>query len=253
MRPLLKMFGGKGRLTKFIIGHFPKDYQNMHYYEPFIGGGSILLSKEVSISETVSDIDKDIIEAFKFVIGGDFGCIRKIHYTEENFNRACKNSFSCGISKIIQHRFSRSGRGDAFSYSERLRGNQSESINAWETFLNSLDGYKNRLDKVKLLNLSYLDVLEDCKDRLYYMDPPYLPSVRTSKKVYKYDWTEKDHIEFLGHISKIYHSKIIISGYDSVLYNNQLRNWNKYSKLTKNNSGEGKKKNDRTEYIWTNY
>ena len=42
VRPLLKWLGGKTQIIDKIISKFPKKINN--YYEPFIGGGSILIN-----------------------------------------------------------------------------------------------------------------------------------------------------------------------------------------------------------------
>lgn len=36
-KPVLKYPGSKWRMSKWIIRHFPIDYQNMTYLEPFFG------------------------------------------------------------------------------------------------------------------------------------------------------------------------------------------------------------------------
>lgn len=42
MKPILKWVGGKTQLLEDVIQNFPQECEN--YYEPFVGGGSILLS-----------------------------------------------------------------------------------------------------------------------------------------------------------------------------------------------------------------
>lgn len=40
-RPVLKWAGGKQALARFLVEQFPRDFER--YYEPFLGGGSVLL------------------------------------------------------------------------------------------------------------------------------------------------------------------------------------------------------------------
>lgn len=84
---------------------------------------------------------------------------------------------------------------------------------------------------------------------LVYADPPYLRSVRSSKnKLYKYEfWTDDQHAELLNLLIKL-PSMVMISGYDSELYNSILKDWRKESFQTTNRAG-----NRVTEIVWLNF
>ena len=47
-RGFIGRIGGKTKLVEKILSVFPKDYEDMIYVEPFIGGGSILYNKKLS-------------------------------------------------------------------------------------------------------------------------------------------------------------------------------------------------------------
>ena len=40
-----KIHGGKFYLSEWIISHFPENYQNYIYVEPYVGAGSIFINK----------------------------------------------------------------------------------------------------------------------------------------------------------------------------------------------------------------
>jgi site-specific DNA-adenine methylase len=47
MQPIIGRMGGKSRIRKQIINYFIEGYEDMTYVEPFIGGGSIFLYKDL--------------------------------------------------------------------------------------------------------------------------------------------------------------------------------------------------------------
>ncbi len=66
LMPPISRIGGKSKLKKIIVDdYFPKDYENLRYVEPFIGGGSIFFYKNPSKEEIINDKDESIYEIFK--------------------------------------------------------------------------------------------------------------------------------------------------------------------------------------------
>jgi len=63
-------------------------------------------------------------------------------------------------------------------------------------------------------------------NELVYVDPPYLPETRKRGKVYRCDYTEKDHIHLLQCLNDL-PCKVMISGYENDLYNKLLPGWRK--------------------------
>ncbi len=60
---------------------------------------------------------------------------------------------------------------------------------------------------------------------LVYCDPPYLKHTRRSKRGYRYDYTEQNHIELLGLLKEL-PCQVMLSGYRSALYDHSLSEWN---------------------------
>ena len=95
--------------------------------------------------------------------------------------------------------------------------------------------------------LAYLSQYSFKGSELLYCDPPYLRATRRSqKKIYKYDYTVKQHIEFLDFI-KALPCQVMISGYHSDLYESTLSDW--YVHTFQTNIRQKKA----TEWIWMNY
>lgn len=81
---------------------------------------------------------------------------------------------------------------------------------------------------------------------LVYCDPPYLHYTRTSKRRYRFDYTEQDHIELLELLKKIPCS-VMLSGYPSVFYDELLTDWGSLELQVMNQGGV------RTEKLWFNF
>ena len=81
---------------------------------------------------------------------------------------------------------------------------------------------------------------------LVYCDPPYLHKTRFSTRRYRFDYQEQDHVELLK-ILKGLSCSVILSGYPSTLYDEQLTGWNTIELQVMNQGGV------RTEKLWFNF
>jgi site-specific DNA-adenine methylase len=95
--------------------------------------------------------------------------------------------------------------------------------------------------------LDYLRSFTPYEDTLIYADPPYLPSTRKTGELYKHELTEEDHVNLLKKLRSMWPCMVMISGYESELYNDMLNDWNYYSFQTMTRAGMA------TECIWFNY
>lgn len=96
---------------------------------------------------------------------------------------------------------------------------------------------------------NFLDRTTFAPDSLVYCDPPYLKEVRRSKKkLYNFEMMgEPEHVRLLEKLLKL-DCMVMISGYDSDLYNSLLSTWRKETFTTTNRAGS------RTiETVWLNF
>ncbi len=103
-----------------------------------------------------------------------------------------------------------------------------------------------------------VDLINDCAhhflvnyhysgSELIYCDPPYLQHTRTSpRSQYRFEYTEHDHSELLA-LLKSLPCPVILSGYPSSLYDEQLSDWNTLELQAMTRGGP------RTEKLWFNY
>lgn len=122
--------------------------------------------------------------------------------------------------------------------------------------INDLDGdaatTRLRGDTTHLVQIERMDALRlieryNNPDVLMYIDPPYVRSARKSGRLYQYEMTDADHEQLLDLLTQS-KAKIVLSGYKSALYDQQLHDWNKFTTMSQTTSTEMAE-----EYIWLNY
>ena len=60
--PFVKWAGGKRQIMNYLLKFMPKKYK--HYYEPFVGGGALLMELE-PIHATINDSNKELMYVYK--------------------------------------------------------------------------------------------------------------------------------------------------------------------------------------------
>ena len=84
-------------------------------------------------------------------------------------------------------------------------------------------------------------------EELVYCDPPYLRETRKrTKRIYKYEYTRKQHEELLEALKSL-KCNVMISGYESMLYKEFLIGWHTHTYQASCQHGVA------TEWIWMNY
>jgi DNA adenine methylase len=89
VKSCLKYCGGKSKLLKFILANLPKEFKN--YYEPFVGGASVVLgivkddlSKDRDY--TISDINGDLMNCYQVIKNNVQELITELKDTEKYKN-----------------------------------------------------------------------------------------------------------------------------------------------------------------------
>lgn len=255
MRPIRKIHGGKYRIWRWVVDHFPENYTDLIFLDLFGGGGSITLNKKPSVIEKINDKDPvtySIYEAIKNKPDWLISELSKLTYSKETFASALRNEYPKAINAIVKTRMSRGGLGKVFGWSDRLRGGLPGDLNAWNTFIESIPKVHDRFKKVCIIHEDFKVVLAETIFEFAYIDPTYVPETRTAKNCYDYEMSYEDHEWLLDYVTS-QDKKFLISGYNCDLYNDKLKGWNKVEKQVANNSGQGKTKQKRIEVLWFNY
>lgn len=253
MKQILKYPGGKWRISEWIISHFP---EHKVYCEPFFGSGAIFFRKKPSYLETINDIDGDIVNLFK--VCRDYpeklaSAINLTPFSREEFQNCYDTSDGDHIERarrtlVRYHQSFGTSNSTRNTWKNTQTPGGPRCATMWNYLPDVIVKCCERLKNAQIENINAIELIKryDDKDVLIYCDPPYLPELR-KKNLYACEMSVDEHLELLG-VLKRSKSKIILSGYDSELYSEQLSDWISFKKTTTAQMGL-----HRIEKIWCNF
>lgn len=264
--PPLKWHGGKYYLATRIVSMMPPHQQ---YVEPFFGGGSVLLAKDpANVGEVVNDLNGDLTNFWRTLQDETLftafsRIIQAVPFSETEWRDAharlnkLEDPLQRAVAFYIECRQSHSGRRTSFAAmtKTRLRQGMNEQAAAWMTAVDGLPAIHARLRRVAIMNRDAFKIIEkfDTPNTLFYLDPPYLHTTRSTTSEYgDQEMTQEQHIKLLDLLLTL-KGKVMLSGYPSPLYQEKLHAWTKVDFDLPNNSAGGDSKDRMTERIWCNF
>ena len=255
MKAVIKYPGSKWGMAEWIISKFPKHHS---YVEPFFGSGAILFNKPRSNIETVNDLDGNVVNLFRCIQQNPEKLARKIYYTpyardvyekafyecpEEPFEKALNFYIRCNMG----YGFRTNGKKVGWKNDVQGREKAYAAID-WCNIPEKIMQAAERLRGVQIENSPAIELIQrfNFKNVLIYCDPPYMLQTRHGKQ-YRCEMNENEHKELLEVLLK-HKGPVVISGYDTDLYNDMLEGWTKLEKIAYSRVCTKKK-----EIIWLNY
>ena len=288
----IKWHGGKSYLAPWIISLMPPRCKNpnapaaddpgwLHYVEPYFGGGAVLFANDPKgIGEVVNDICGDLTNFWsvlrtwtQFVqlkqMCEATPCAKSVFdEARERLNQERYSAASPGYSDdciqrawafFVVNRQSRQALGKDFATlaRSRTRRGMNELPSAWLSAIDGLPEFHRRLQPVVILNDDALKVIrqQDGPRTLFYFDPPYLIETRHGNGgEYEHEMNSLDHGKLLAVLSEI-RGRFLLSGYPSALYQRYAMDgrWTRHEKQAPNQASGKKKKETKTECVWTNF
>ncbi|MDF2573040.1 MAG: methyltransferase [Sporomusa sp.] len=252
--PVLRWPGSKWRLSDWIVSRIPP---HEVYVEPFFGSGAIFFSKKPSETETINDLDGNVVNLFKTIRENSLELAALIEMTpwsraEYNYVRdneptgdpledarrflvRCWQGFGAKTSCRTGWAFDRTGT----VYKPQL----------WQKLPKRILDIADRLKNAQIECLPGVELIKEHnrKNTLIYVDPPYIVSTRRNSKLYAIEMgEEKQHIELLTALNN-HQGPAIISGYPSKLYSDALEGWEMHTNKARTEKGIAA-----TEVIWLN-
>lgn len=203
-KPFIKWVGGKTQLLSEIERFLPKDFKDITYIEPFVGGGATLffiLNTHPEIKRVViSDINKDLIDTYKIVRDKP---IELINYLQNIANEYLplseedrKKYFLLKRELYNTKKLGELENSALFIFLNKTCFNGLYRVNNKGLLNSSFGDYKNPkicdrktiiedsklLQKVEILNIDFEETIKYVGDNtFFYLDPPYKPISKTAK------------------------------------------------------------------------
>lgn len=255
---VIKYPGAKWGIAPWVISHFP---EHRSYLEPFFGSGAVLFTKERSAIETVNDIDGDVVNLFDWIRSDPeklAHAIRFTPYARDEYDRAWAaqytemDSFRRAVNFYIRMMMGHGFRttGEKVGWKNDVQGREAAyAAKCWCKTPDTIMEAAERLRGVQIENRPAVELIRrfNYPNVLIYADPPYMLGTRQNRKQYRHEMTDDDHVELLAAL-KAHKGPAIISGYDSDLYNSELKGWYKDGRTSFTQTASRRK-----EIIWMNF
>jgi len=255
---VIKYPGAKWGIAPWVISHFP---EHRSYLEPFFGSGAVLFTKDRSAIETVNDIDGDVVNLFDWIRKDPERLAHTIYFTpyaRDEYDRAWAaqhtetDSFKRAVNFYVRmmqgHGFRTTG--EKVGWKNDVQGREAAyAAKHWCKTPEVIMDVAERLRGVQIESRPAVELIRrfNYPSVLIYADPPYLLSTRQERKQYAHEMTEEDHLELLG-VLKAHKGPVVLSGYESDLYNAELAGWHKDEKKSFTQVAT-----KRQEILWMNF
>jgi DNA adenine methylase len=255
MKAILKYPGAKWSIASWIVDTFPAHHS---YLEPYFGSGAVFFNKPPSNIETINDLDDNVINLFSLIKDDPEKLAHEIYFTPYSrkvYNDAYKSVPSDSLHKALNfyircnmgHGFR--NNGEKVGWKNDVQGR--EKAYAARDWTNIPEKIMKAAERLRGVQIEHMDAIELIKrfnspKVLIYCDPPYILGTRHGKQ-YRHEMTDDDHVKLLDALLQ-HKGYVAISGYQSRIYEDMLRGWNRIERTSMTQSMTRK-----TEVLWTNY
>ena len=234
MQAIVKYPGSKWSIADWIISFFP---QHHSYLEPYFGSGAVLFNKSRSNIETVNDLDGNVVNLFEWIRKAPEKLAREIYYIpyarqvyEDAFKAEPEDSFERAVNFYIRLNMGHGFRtnGEKVGWKNDVQGREKAYASQdWVNLPNKILQAAERLRGVQIENRPAVELMKrfNYPNVLVYLDPPYMLGTRHGKQ-YRCEMDDAGHEELLW-TAKKHEGPVLISGYDSELYNRELKDWHR--------------------------
>jgi DNA adenine methylase len=209
MKPILKWVGGKTQILSQVLEEFPDEIQG-DYYEPFVGGASVLLATIPRVCGRVyaSDVNPNLIAVYEKIKNEPEKLIRELEELQNDMSEATYYA--------RRQKFNESAEPSLFIYLNKVgfRGLYREGPNGFNVPYGhpksppalcdpeNVRAVSRAIQNVTFRCESYEQAMERMRPcDFVYADPPYVPETMTSFTGYVRG--EFNHVEFFKRLKAL--------------------------------------------------
>ncbi|HFO0117772.1 TPA: DNA adenine methylase, partial [Yersinia enterocolitica] len=238
--PAIRYHGGKFRLAPWVISHFPA---HTHYVEPFGGAASVLLRKERSYAEVYNDLDGDVVNLFAVLRDMTLReclieALTLTPYSRDEFTDAYDEAETMveKARRLVIRATMGFGSAGATKGTTGFRLDTKRSSataqHLWARMPENLAAVGQRFEGVLVENRDAVQCMldHDTTSTLHFVDPPYVHDTRViSSRYYRHEMDNNAHLNLLDTVNKL-EGMVVLSGYNTDMYNDILTGWQKQEK-----------------------
>jgi len=255
LKAIFKYPGSKWAIAKEIISFFPSHHS---YLEPYLGSGAVFFNKGRSNIETINDLDGEVINLFDCIRHDPERLAREIYFTpyarqayEEAYENKARQNYERARNFYIRLNMGHGFRttGEKVGWKNDVQGRErAYAALDWCNLPGKIMEAAERLRGVQIESRPAVELIQRFNHPkvLIYCDPPYVLGTRHGKQ-YSHEMKDSDHEELLDTLL-LHKGSVLLSGYESVLYDSFLKGWHKEYFEAKTQTG-GKRK----EVLWMNF
>jgi DNA adenine methylase len=252
--PVLRWPGSKWRLADWIIQHFPP---HDVYLEPYFGSGAVFFNKTPADTETINDLDGHVVNLFRVIRERPeelAALVDMTPWSRQEYNKV-KDNKPTGEPLEDARRFlirCWQGFGSKTAHNSSWAHGRVPNVNKPELWSRLPQRILSITERLKQAQIECIDAEKlirayNSPRTLIYADPPYLKNTRRNSGLYRVEMgADDDHLKLLSAL-KEHKGPVILSGYNSEMYERELIGWDKRSTTARVEKGLAA-----TEVIWIN-
>jgi len=267
---VFRYYGGKWNHLRHLLPLMETPHRI--FVEPFAGSLAVTLNKPQASISVASDMNGDVINFFRALREQPDALLARLRLTiyhpaeYETAKASLKAVRAAPQTPDIERArqfyalmmMSFNGMvGAGFSTLGPSKGQARGKGRRLADHVDSLSAIVERLRHIDFVNDDAVKVMRryDAADSLIYADPPYIVQHKRKDYAYKHRYKVEQHEEML-HFAQQARGKMLISGYQTPLYDDALKDWG-CIRYRKNNSCQrvaaGERRREVIETLWFNY
>jgi DNA adenine methylase len=220
LRPVVKASSTRQKVADWIVEKFPDGYRTMDYLEPFLGDGSVLLAKDESAEEVVSDSDASLVSVWRALRDEHslFSArVKRIDHSKSTFDRYQKMGGGDYMGEAVREFVLRHMSKSALKKTYIPRSEKVKCRDCWCDLFERIPLVNSRISRVFVLNKGAIEMMkafnhEGC---LAFCDPPAMEP-----------GTSDFHAEF-GDLARDFRGKAVVCARNSAMYKRLFSSWNR--------------------------